>query len=76
MYSNKLCAVAMIFIVPQHVEYIKSIFEWILSEYNFSIIGWRKVPVNSIVLGQNAAVNEPYVIQCLVQSDIVKENEI
>nr|YP_009394079.1 glutamate synthase [Rhodomela confervoides]ARW62641.1 glutamate synthase [Rhodomela confervoides] len=74
--SNKLCAVAMIFIVPQHVEYIKSIFEWILSEYNFSIIGWRKVPVNSIVLGQNAAVNEPYVIQCLVQSDIVKENEI
>nr|WGH12900.1 Glutamate synthase [Echinothamnion sp.] len=60
-------AVAMIFLVPEHLQYVKSIFEWILGQYNFSIISWRLVPVNSSVLGNNSASNEPYIIQCLVK---------
>nr|YP_009399462.1 glutamate synthase [Dictyomenia sonderi]ARW69068.1 glutamate synthase [Dictyomenia sonderi] len=64
---NKSLAIAMIFIAPEHLEYIKSVFEWILSQYNFSIISWRLVPVDSSVLGSNAASNEPSIIQCIVR---------
>nr|YP_010619813.1 Glutamate synthase [Symphyocladia marchantioides]WAX03826.1 Glutamate synthase [Symphyocladia marchantioides] len=65
--TNKSLAIAMIFIVPEHLEYIKSVFEWILGQYNFSIIKWRLVPVNSSVLGYSSAINEPCVVQCIVK---------
>nr|YP_010850780.1 Glutamate synthase [Lophurella mutabilis]WGH13493.1 Glutamate synthase [Lophurella mutabilis] len=64
---NKSFAIAMIFVIPEHFEYIKSVFEWILDQYDFSIVSWRLVPVNSSILGNNSATNEPYIIQCLVK---------
>nr|YP_009393264.1 glutamate synthase [Symphyocladiella dendroidea]ARW61826.1 glutamate synthase [Symphyocladiella dendroidea] len=64
---NKPLAIAMIFIVPEHLKYIKSVFEWILGQYNFSIVKWRLVPVDSSVLGFNSAINEPCVVQCIVK---------
>jgi len=74
--TRKSCAVAMVFIVPEHIEYVKTVFEWILSEYNFSIVNWRIVPVNSQVLGINASQNEPCVIQCIVKYNNQDINEI
>nr|YP_009398206.1 glutamate synthase [Thaumatella adunca]ARW67392.1 glutamate synthase [Thaumatella adunca] len=65
--QDKLRAVAMIFVVPQHIHYIKNIFEWILGQYSFNIVGWRLVPVNSTVLGMNSSINEPSVLQCIIQ---------
>ncbi len=72
----KSLAVAMIFTHFDSLEYIKSIFEWILSEHDFSIIEWRLVPVNSQVLGINSAQNEPCVIQCIVKYNNQKINSL
>nr|YP_009392211.1 glutamate synthase [Osmundaria fimbriata]ARW60773.1 glutamate synthase [Osmundaria fimbriata] len=74
--NNLINAVAMVFILPQHVSYIKSIFEWVLHQYDFDIIKWRKVPVNSSALGINSLANEPSVIQCFVKSSKYEENKI
>ena len=51
-------AVAMIFVIPDHLDYVKNVFEWILLDYGFSIIGWRLVPTNSSVLGHNSSLYE------------------
>nr|YP_009393473.1 glutamate synthase [Bostrychia simpliciuscula]ARW62035.1 glutamate synthase [Bostrychia simpliciuscula] len=72
----KSYGIAMIFFLSENFEYIKNVFQWTLSEYKFSIIGWRKVPVNSSVLGEKSLKNEPCVMQCLVKSDQFKENEL
>nr|YP_010937629.1 glutamate synthase [Palisada intermedia]WKW95612.1 glutamate synthase [Palisada intermedia] len=63
-------AVAMVFLRYEHLEYIKSIFNWILNEYNFSVITWRDVPVNSDILGENSLKNEPFIVQCVVSSNV------
>nr|YP_009396762.1 glutamate synthase [Ophidocladus simpliciusculus]ARW65948.1 glutamate synthase [Ophidocladus simpliciusculus] len=73
---NKSCAVAMIFISPQYIEYIKNIFEWTLQQHHFNVIYWRTVPVDSSVLGSSSSKNEPYIIQCLIQSDDIHKKEI
>nr|YP_009395744.1 glutamate synthase [Herposiphonia versicolor]ARW64724.1 glutamate synthase [Herposiphonia versicolor] len=65
--KRKSLAVAMIFSVSEHIEYIKNVFEWTLSQYNFSLVMWRTVPVNSKVLGINSFENEPAIIQCIVE---------
>nr|YP_010951483.1 Glutamate synthase [Laurencia catarinensis]WMP12422.1 Glutamate synthase [Laurencia catarinensis] len=65
-------AVAMVFLRYEHLEYIKSIFNWILNEYYLSIVTWREVPVNSDILGENSLKNEPFVVQCVVSSDVPK----
>nr|ARW60558.1 glutamate synthase [Polysiphonia sp.] len=75
-FLHKSFAVAMIFIVPEHLDYIKSVFEWILDQYNFSIINWRLVPVNSNILGFNAASNEPLTIQCIVKYNMNEDNNL
>nr|ARW68253.1 glutamate synthase [Chondria sp. (in: red algae)] len=72
----KIPAVAMVFLSRQHIQYVKSIFTWILSEHHLNIIGWRDVPVNSDVLGQNSHQNEPYIVQCLVESHQFTDSEL
>jgi len=74
--THKVYSVAMLFLSRQHIKYVKSIFSWILLEYNFDITAWRDVPVNSNVLGQNSLENEPYIVQCIVESDKIKHYEI
>nr|YP_010619619.1 Glutamate synthase [Tayloriella tenebrosa]WAX03632.1 Glutamate synthase [Tayloriella tenebrosa] len=74
--TSKSLAIAMIFIVPEHLEYIKNVFEWILGQYNFSILNWRLVPVDSSVLGVNSAINEPCIIQCIVKYNSRKIDQL
>nr|YP_009399664.1 glutamate synthase [Digenea simplex]ARW69483.1 glutamate synthase [Digenea simplex] len=74
--SNKSKAVAMIFMLPEHIQYVKSIFEWTLSQYKFKILGWRNVPVDSSILGKNSLKNEPYTIQCIVQSETLSPDQV
>nr|ARW60151.1 glutamate synthase [Laurencieae sp.] len=69
-------AVAMIFLRYEHLDYIKSIFSWILNEYNFNLVSWREVPVDSSVLGKDSRKNEPYVIQCLVNSENLQDEHL
>nr|QCI08325.1 glutamate synthase [Ptilothamnion sphaericum] len=61
-------SVAMIFIAPEHLNYIKNLFNWASEKYQLQIIGWRNVPVNSSVLGKQAKENEPLVMQCVFKS--------
>nr|YP_009397392.1 glutamate synthase [Dasyclonium flaccidum]ARW66578.1 glutamate synthase [Dasyclonium flaccidum] len=68
--------VAMVFLLKNHLEDIKNIFEWILSDYKAEITCWRKVPVNSSILGEMALANEPYSIQCLVHSNYLSEDDL
>nr|YP_009398854.1 glutamate synthase [Cliftonaea pectinata]ARW67982.1 glutamate synthase [Cliftonaea pectinata] len=76
-YDNtKVRGVAMVFLSYDHLKSIKNIFEWILIEHDIEIIGWRKVPINSSVLGLNALENEPYVVQCLVESSKLRKDEL
>nr|YP_009397598.1 glutamate synthase [Dipterosiphonia australica]ARW66784.1 glutamate synthase [Dipterosiphonia australica] len=65
--KTKSLAIAMIFTLSDHLEYIKNVFEWILTEHNFFVINWRLVPVDSSILGANSAKTEPCVIQCIVK---------
>nr|QCI05381.1 glutamate synthase [Crouania attenuata] len=67
-------AVAMIFINQRHIDLLKSIFTWVLSEYSLDILEWRIVPVDSSVLGLNAQINEPFVIQCIVKSTALQSD--
>ncbi len=67
-YNQNSLAVAMLFTSSDYCSEVKSIFEWILGQYDISIIKWREVPVNSDVLGVNSLSNEPYVLQCIVSS--------
>lgn len=60
--------VAMIFVLPENLEEIKRIFNWVLDEYSIRLVTWRVVPVNSSILGEKAKQNEPLVIQCFVES--------
>ena len=65
-YKN--LAVAMIFTSSKYFNKVQSVFDWILSQYNLSVVSWRVVPVNSSVLGSNSLSTEPYVVQCIVSS--------
>ena len=46
-------------------ESCKTIVESELTKNNFSIYGWRQVPVNSKVLGEKALQTMPEIIQVL-----------
>nr|QCI04346.1 glutamate synthase [Antithamnion hubbsii] len=68
--------IAMIFVSEDDIDAIKKIFEWVLEEYNLQLIDWRTVPVNSSVLGEQAKINEPSVIQCIVKSNELFEESL
>nr|YP_009393673.1 glutamate synthase [Caloglossa beccarii]ARW62235.1 glutamate synthase [Caloglossa beccarii] len=67
IYHIKNCGIAMIFMSKQHYENIKSIFKWVFNEYKINLIAWRKVPVNSSVLGEQALENQPLIVQCFFE---------
>nr|YP_009393878.1 glutamate synthase [Polysiphonia sertularioides]ARW62440.1 glutamate synthase [Polysiphonia sertularioides] len=68
-YNKEMLAVAMIFVSNDHLRKLKSVFEWSLGQYGFTVIEWRKVPVNSSTLGSSSANTEPLVIQCLISCE-------
>lgn len=63
--------VAMVFFPQTYIEELQSLFEWVVKEENFEVIGWRTVPVIDEVLGDQAKQNKPVIKQCFIRSSAV-----
>ena len=71
-YDNAEICVGMIFLPKNDYssqESCKTIVESELTKNNFSIYGWRQVPVNSKLLGEKALQTMPEIIQVLFRSN-------
>ena len=71
-YDDAEICVGMIFLPKNDYaaqESCKTIVESELTKNNFSIYGWRQVPVNSKVLGDKALQTMPEIIQVLFKSN-------
>ncbi len=71
-YDNSEICVGMIFLPKNDYsaqESCKTIVESELTKNNFSIYGWRQVPVNSKLLGEKALQTMPEIIQVLFRSN-------
>ena len=71
-YDNSEICVGMIFLPRNDYssqESCKTIVESELTKNNFSIYGWRQVPVNPKVLGEKALQTMPEIIQVLFRSN-------
>ncbi len=71
-YDNSEICVGMIFLPRNDYvsqERCKTIVESELTKNNFSIYGWRQVPVNPKVLGEKAIQTMPEIIQVLFKSN-------
>nr|WDB00571.1 glutamate synthase [Cavernulicola chilensis] len=69
-YNRSKLGIVMVFL-PQNLENSKAakeIIEWIFQENQFSILGWRRVPIVEEVLGHLALENKPIIEQMIVQS--------
>nr|YP_009294480.1 ferredoxin-dependent glutamate synthase [Asparagopsis taxiformis]AOM65963.1 ferredoxin-dependent glutamate synthase [Asparagopsis taxiformis] len=64
--------VAMIFFPQENIEAIQKLCEWVVKEEGLGLLGWRSVPTNEEVLGEQAKANQPCIKQCFVQSDQYK----
>ena len=77
-YFNRICnfklpkereyAVGMVFLpkIDNQYNYCKSVFEKEIKEQGLSVLGWRKVPVDSTQLGEIALDSEPNIEQLFV----------
>ena len=73
IYDNSEICVGMIFLPRNDYssqEACKTIVESELTKNNFSIFGWRQVPVNPNFLGEKAFQTMPEIIQVLFKSNI------
>ena len=71
-YDNSEICVGMIFLPRNDYaaqEHCKTIVESELTKNNFSIYGWRQVPVNPKILGEKAFQTMPEIIQVLFKSN-------
>ena len=71
-YDNSEICVGMIFLPRNDYaaqENCKTIVESELTKNNFSIYGWRQVPVNPKILGEKAFQTMPEIIQVLFKSN-------
>ena len=71
-YDNSEICVGMIFLPRNDYssqESCKTIVESELTKNNFSIYGWRQVPVDTKVLGEKALQTMPEIIQVLFKSN-------
>jgi len=71
-YDNSEICVGMIFLPRNDYsaqENCKTIVESELTKHNFSIFGWRQVPVNPKVLGEKALQTMPEITQVLFKSN-------
>ena len=69
--TNRIC-VGMIFLPRTNYsdqENCRKIIESVLLKENFSIYGWRQVPVNSNVLGKTAEQSRPEITQVLFKKN-------
>ncbi len=71
-HDNSDICVGMIFLPRNDFsgqEQCRTIVESELTKKNFSIYGWRQVPVNSSVLGEKAELTRPEIAQVLFKSN-------
>ena len=77
--AKRIC-VGMIFLPRTNYsdqEKCREIVESVLLKDNFSIYGWRQVPVNPKVLGKTAELNMPEIAQVLFRKNIeLKTNDL
>jgi glutamate synthase (ferredoxin) len=66
--------VAMVFFPQPYINELQALFEWVIQEENFTMLGWRTVPVIKEVLGTQAQQNKPVIKQCFIQLNSVKED--
>nr|YP_010197132.1 glutamate synthase [Crassiphycus crassissimus]UAD84936.1 glutamate synthase [Crassiphycus crassissimus] len=69
-YKTSQIGVAMLF-MPQDkekIESIKNIIQWVIGLNGFDFLNWRIVPVDDSVLGIQAKVNQPLVMQFFVHA--------
>ena len=67
-YDNSEICVGMIFLPRNNYsaqESCRTLVESELTKNNFSIYGWRQVPVNTAVLGEKAEQTRPEIAQVL-----------
>jgi glutamate synthase (ferredoxin) len=71
-------AVGMVFLPPeaQKASIIRHVIERELVAENLTLIGWRKVPVETQVLGIQARENQPKIEQLIVKSESLKGDEL
>ena len=79
-HDNSEICVGMIFLPRNDYaaqESCKTIVESELTKNDFSIYGWRQVPVNPKVLGQTAESNRPEIAQVLFRKNkIIKTDDL
>nr|YP_010196929.1 glutamate synthase [Crassiphycus corneus]UAD84733.1 glutamate synthase [Crassiphycus corneus] len=69
-YNTSQIGVAMLF-MPQDkekIESIQNIIEWVIGLNGFDFLNWRIVPVDDSVLGIQAKINQPLVMQFFVHA--------
>jgi len=71
-------AVGMVFLPPeaQKASVIRHVIEKVLVEENLTLIAWRKVPVETQVLGIQARENQPKIEQLIVKSEKLHGDEL
>jgi len=72
---NSYC-VAMVFTSVDDLEQIKKIFTWVLEDYSLDLIGFRNVPVDISVLGKQAESTQPLILQVIVRSNALLNNDL
>nr|YP_009397185.1 glutamate synthase [Thuretia quercifolia]ARW66371.1 glutamate synthase [Thuretia quercifolia] len=76
LINSQNYGVAMIFMSPKSLDQIKKIFDWVIDEHSLLLLGWREVPVDSLLLGNQAKENEPLIMQCLVKAKKLNQNNL
>lgn len=67
--QSKSLGLAMVFLPSDFIKEIHKVFQWVVEQNGFQVIGWRPVPVDKSVLGLQAFENQPVIQQCIVYSD-------
>lgn len=74
--QKKSLGLAMVFLPGNFIKEIHKVFQWVIEQNGFRLIGWRPVPVNKNVLGLQAFENQPTIQQCLISSDSLTGDDL
>ncbi|MFB2935178.1 glutamate synthase-related protein [Aerosakkonemataceae cyanobacterium BLCC-F154] len=71
-------AVGMVFLPPeaQKASIVRHVIERVLAEEKLTLVAWRKVPVETDVLGIQARENQPKIEQLIVKSEALQGDEL
>lgn len=74
--QNKNLGLAMVFLPSQFIKEIYKIFQWVIDQNGFKLVGWRLVPINKDLLGVQAGKSCPAIYQCLISSDFLSGDNL